>query len=104
MILVWELVARPLAVVVLDLKLRFDFVRLLSPFDLRGTLIMFAPVVLLVAKVLGRRELNQLRGKAIAAHSKVITQVCNWFGIDSKARQAMIRTARDNGKKLGLLA
>ncbi|MBE9033120.1 electron transporter [filamentous cyanobacterium LEGE 11480] len=65
---------------------------------------MFAPIVLLVAQVLGRKELNQMRGKAIAAHSKVITKVCNRFGIDTKSRQSMIRTARDNGKKLGLLA
>lgn len=65
---------------------------------------MFAPIVLLAAKVLGRRELNQMRGKAIAAHSKVITKVCNWFGWETKRRQDLIRTARDNGKKLGLLA
>ena len=65
---------------------------------------MFAPLVVLIREQMGKREFNQLRGKVIAQHSKVITKVCNWFGIDRTARQNLIRLARDNGKKLGFLA
>ncbi|MDJ0902290.1 MAG: electron transporter [Xenococcus sp. MO_188.B8] len=65
---------------------------------------MFAPLVVLVRNSLGKTKFNQLRGKAIALHSQVITKVCNRVGIESKTRQSFIRTARDNGKKLGLLA
>ncbi|MDJ0902289.1 MAG: electron transporter [Xenococcus sp. MO_188.B8] len=65
---------------------------------------MFAPLVVLVRNSLGKAKFNQLRGKAIALHSQVITKVCNRVGIESKTRQSFIRTARDNGKKLGLLA
>ena len=65
---------------------------------------MFAPIVILVRARLGKAKFNQLRGKAIALHSQVITAVCNRFGIERTARQNLIRTARDNGKKLGLLA
>ena len=65
---------------------------------------MFAPLVILLRSQLGKREFNQLRGKAIALHSKVITAACNWFGIERTERQNLIRLARDNGKKLGLLA
>jgi hypothetical protein len=45
-----------------------------------------------------------LRGIAIAKHSQVITAVCNRLGIERTTRQNLIRTARDNGKRLGLLA
>ncbi|HIK56060.1 MAG TPA: electron transporter [Synechococcales cyanobacterium M55_K2018_004] len=65
---------------------------------------MFAPLVILVRNYLGDKEFNKLRGQAIALHSKVITNFCNRVGIDSKQRQNMIRLARDNGKRLGLLA
>ncbi len=65
---------------------------------------MFAPIVILVRARLGKAKFNQLRGKAIALHSQLITAVCNRFGIERTTRQNLIRTARDNGKKLGLLA
>ena len=65
---------------------------------------MFAPIVVLVRTYLGKAKFNQLRGKGIALHSKTITAVCNRFGIERTARQNLIRTARDNGKRLGLLA
>ncbi len=65
---------------------------------------MFAPIVILVRNFLGKAKFNKVRGKAIALHSKVITKVCNRIGIETKTRQSFIRTARDNGKKLGLLA
>ncbi len=65
---------------------------------------MFAPIVVLVRNYLGKAKFNKLRGKAIAKHSQVITAVCNRIGIERTTRQNFIRTARDNGKKLGLLA
>ena len=65
---------------------------------------MFAPIVILVRNGLGKAKFNKLRGKAIAIHSQTITKFCNQIGIESKTRQNFIRKARDNGKKLGLLA
>jgi len=65
---------------------------------------MFAPLVLLARKVMGDPDFLKLRGQAIALHSKAITNFCNRFNIDRSRRQAMIRLARDNGKRLGLLA
>lgn len=65
---------------------------------------MFAPIVIQVRSRLGKVKFNQLRGKAIALHSQVITKICNRFGIERTTRQNFIRTARDNGKRLGLLA
>jgi transposase-like protein len=65
---------------------------------------MFAPVVVLVRRFIGDPKFLKVRGQAIALHSKVITQFCNQFGIDRTQRQNWIRLARDNGKKLGLLA
>jgi len=58
---------------------------------------MFAPIVVVVRNFLGKAKFNKLRGKAI-------TKFCNLVGIERTSRQNMIRTARDNGKKLGLLA
>jgi hypothetical protein len=65
---------------------------------------MFAPIVLLIRKWMGDADFVKLRGEAIALHSQVITNVCNRLGIDRTQRQNMIRLARDNGKRLGLLA
>ena len=65
---------------------------------------MFAPLVLLVRSWLGIKEFNRLRGQAIALHAQLITQVCDRFGLGRTYRQNMIRLARDNGKRLGLLA
>jgi hypothetical protein len=65
---------------------------------------MFAPIVVLVRKWMGDPEFIRVRGKAIALHSQVITKFCNQFGIDRTRRQNWIRLARDNGKRLGLLA
>ncbi len=65
---------------------------------------MFAPIVILSRNYLGKAKFNKLRGQAIALHSKTITAVCNRFGIERTTRQNLIRTARDNGKKLGFLA
>ena len=65
---------------------------------------MFAPVVVLLRRLMGKPQFNQLRGQAIALHSKAITRFCNRVGIPSKERQALIRMARDHGKTMGLLA
>lgn len=65
---------------------------------------MFSPIVILTRSLVGKSQFNQLRGKAIAAHCKVITNVCNNFGLESSVRQDMIRLAKNNGKLLGLLA
>ena len=65
---------------------------------------MFAPIIVLVRNYLGKAKFNKIRGQAIAIHSKTITKICNRFGIESSKRQNFIRTARDNGKRLGLLA
>lgn len=65
---------------------------------------MFAPIVVVVRRFMGDKRFIKLRGEAIALHSQVITNFCNRFGIDRSQRQNMIRMARDNGKKLGLLA
>ena len=65
---------------------------------------MFAPVIILVRNILGKQQFMKLRGQAIALHSKTITSFCNRFGIERGKRQNWIRLARDNGKRLGLLA
>ncbi len=64
---------------------------------------MFTPIVILVRKLIGQSEFNHLRSKLIVLHIQAITQVCDHCGIDIKYRQHLIRVARDNGKKLGLL-
>lgn len=65
---------------------------------------MFAPIVVLLRKWMGDPKFIQLRGKAIALHAQTITAFCERFGIDRNQRQAWIRLAKNNGKKLGLLA
>jgi hypothetical protein len=65
---------------------------------------MFAPMVTLTRNYLGKAQFNQLRGKLIALHAQVITNFCEYFNIDRTTRQNLIRLARDNGKRMGLLA
>ncbi|XP_078182788.1 proton gradient regulation 5 [Carex rostrata] len=65
---------------------------------------IFAPAVVFVRNIIGRKRFNQLRGKAIAVHSQVITEFCKTIGADSKQRQGLIRLAKKNGEKLGFLA
>ncbi|NET32762.1 MAG: electron transporter [Cyanothece sp. SIO1E1] len=65
---------------------------------------MFASVVVLARNTVGKSRFMKLRGQAIALHSKVITHFCNQMGIERGQRQNLIRLARDNGKRLGLLA
>ncbi|KAJ3693143.1 hypothetical protein LUZ60_012238 [Juncus effusus] len=65
---------------------------------------LFAPIVVVVRNIVGKKRFNQLRGKAIALHSQVITEFCKTIGADSKQRQGLIRLAKKNGEKLGFLA
>uniref|UniRef100_A0A0F7CYT9 Proton gradient regulation 5 n=1 Tax=Erodium foetidum TaxID=337372 RepID=A0A0F7CYT9_9ROSI len=65
---------------------------------------VFAPLVVVTRNIVGRRRFNQLRGKAIALHSQVITEFCKSIGADGKQRQGLIRLAKKNGERLGFLA
>ena len=65
---------------------------------------MFAPIVITLRNQIGQKEFNQLRGKVIGLHCKVITRFCDAVGINSKTRQNLIRLAKSNGKTLGFLA
>ncbi|KAF5202895.1 Proton gradient regulation 5 protein [Thalictrum thalictroides] len=65
---------------------------------------LFAPIVVITRDIVGKKRFNQLRGKAIALHSQVITEFCKSIGADAKQRQALIRLAKKNGERLGFLA
>ncbi|XP_010412694.1 PREDICTED: protein PROTON GRADIENT REGULATION 5, chloroplastic [Camelina sativa] len=65
---------------------------------------LFAPVVVVTRNIVGKKRFNQLRGKAIALHSQVITEFCKSIGADAKQRQGLIRLAKKNGERLGFLA
>ncbi|KAH9618836.1 hypothetical protein KSS87_006532 [Heliosperma pusillum] len=65
---------------------------------------LFAPIVVITRDIVGKKRFNQLRGKAIALHSQVITEFCKSIGADAKQRQGLIRLAKKNGEKLGFLA
>ncbi|KAF8370076.1 hypothetical protein HHK36_031891 [Tetracentron sinense] len=65
---------------------------------------LFAPVVVVTRNIVGKKRFNQLRGKAIALHSQVITEFCKSIGADGKQRQGLIRLAKKNGERLGFLA
>ncbi|CAL1355996.1 unnamed protein product [Linum trigynum] len=65
---------------------------------------LFAPAVVVTRNIVGKKRFNQLRGKAIALHSQVITEFCKSIGADAKQRQGLIRLAKKNGEKLGFLA
>ncbi|KAG8369871.1 hypothetical protein BUALT_Bualt14G0058600 [Buddleja alternifolia] len=65
---------------------------------------IFAPLVVVTRNIVGKKRFNQLRGKAIALHSQVITEFCKSIGADSKQRQGLIRLAKKNGERLGFLA
>ncbi|XP_071689579.1 protein PROTON GRADIENT REGULATION 5, chloroplastic-like [Rutidosis leptorrhynchoides] len=65
---------------------------------------LFAPLVVITRNIVGKKRFNQLRGKAIALHSQVITEFCKSIGADQKQRQGLIRLAKKNGERLGFLA
>lgn len=64
----------------------------------------FSPLVVVVRKVVGEKDFNQLRGKAISLHSQVIKDFCSQIGAEKRQVQGVIRLAKKNGEKLGFLA
>lgn len=64
---------------------------------------MFAPIVRVVRNIMGVKEFNKFRGKAISIHSQVITEFCKFVGAQQKIRQGLIRVAKANGAKLGFI-
>lgn len=48
---------------------------------------LFAPLVVVTRNIVGKKRFNQLRGKAIALHSQVITEFCKSIGADAKQRR-----------------
>jgi hypothetical protein len=65
---------------------------------------MFAPIAIAFRQLMGDARFIKVRGQAIALHAQAITRFCDQFGIERSQRQNWIRLARDNGKRLGLLA
>lgn len=65
---------------------------------------LFAPIVVLVKKAVGDKQFNQLRGTAISKHSQVIQNFGKFVGANRQQVQGLIRTAKQNGGKLGFLA
>ncbi|KAK1435390.1 hypothetical protein QVD17_01152 [Tagetes erecta] len=65
---------------------------------------VFAPLVVVTRNIVGKKQFNQIRGKAIALHSQVINEFCKSIGADSKQKQGLIRLAKKNGERLGFLA
>jgi hypothetical protein len=65
---------------------------------------MFGSLVILLRQFTGTSRFNRTRGKVIGLHCKAISNFCNFVGLDSKTRQSLIRLAKSNGHRLGLLA
>lgn len=81
-------------------NLRLDTINMGNP----NTNGIFAPLVRVTRNVLGTKRFNKIRGKGIQLHSQVITEFCKTIGAPPKTRQQLIKTAKDNGGKLGFLA
>ena len=64
---------------------------------------IFAPAVRISIALVGLKDLNKIRGKAIALHSQVITSFCKQVGAPPKTKQGLIRLAKKNGHDLGFL-
>merc|ERR1712188_224290 len=64
---------------------------------------VFAPAVRISIALVGLKDLNKFRGKAIALHSQVITSFCKQVGAPAKTKQGLIRLAKKNGHDLGFL-
>jgi len=64
---------------------------------------MFAPIINVIRMVLGVKKFNSVRGKLISIHSQIIGDFCKYIGANQKIRQGLIRVAKANGAKLGLL-
>lgn len=64
---------------------------------------IFTPLVRAVKIFVAADRYKTIRGSTISAHTMIINKFCKTLKLSSKTRQTLIRTARDNGKKLGLL-
>merc|ERR1712188_235165 len=64
---------------------------------------VFAPAVRISIALVGLKDLNKFRGKAIALPSQVITSFCKQVGAPAKTKQGLIRLAKKNGHDLGFL-
>lgn len=64
---------------------------------------IFTPLVRLVKVFVAGERYRTIRGSTISAHTMIINKFCQGFKLTNTTRQNLIRTARDNGKKLGLL-
>lgn len=64
---------------------------------------IFSPAVVAAKAVLGEKELNKVRGKAISLHSQAITDFCKYVGAQGKMRARIIKKAKTNGDDLGFL-
>mmetsp|Transcript_13109 Transcript_13109/g.40371 ORF Transcript_13109/g.40371 Transcript_13109/m.40371 type:complete len:115 (+) Transcript_13109:169-513(+) len=64
----------------------------------------FTPVVVAARVVIGEKQFNRIRGKAIALHSQTITNFCSFVGADGKMRAGLIGLAKQNGNTLGFLS
>mmetsp|Transcript_33968 Transcript_33968/g.43404 ORF Transcript_33968/g.43404 Transcript_33968/m.43404 type:complete len:122 (+) Transcript_33968:66-431(+) len=63
----------------------------------------FSPAVYVAKAILGEKELNKVRGKAISYHSQAITEFCTFVGAASVQRARIIKLAKTNGDTLGFL-
>ena len=64
---------------------------------------IFTPLVRAVQYFVAAERYKTIRGSTISMHTMIINKFCETFKISNKNRQKIIRTARDNGKRLGLL-
>ena len=64
---------------------------------------IFTPIVRAVKFFVAGERYRTIRGSAISTHTMIINKFCAFFKLTNTTRQNLIRTARDNGKKLGLL-
>ncbi len=64
---------------------------------------IFTPLVRAVQIFVAADRYRTIRGSTISMHTMIINKFCQVLRLPSKTRQNLIRTARDNGKKIGLL-
>ena len=64
---------------------------------------IFTPIVRAVKIFVAADRYKTIRGSTISAHTMIINKFCEKLHLSTKTRQNLIRTARNNGKKLGLL-
>ena len=65
---------------------------------------MFAPIVLLIRRILGVHRFTHIRAEIIEIHSNLIICASKWMGLNHTQQVVLLHIARNNGKKLGLLS